>query len=446
MFIDSVVLILVLFAVLAWGANRPLLTALFSAGMLLAFACKLIANIWKGHIWLRRSTLFLPLLAFFLLVCLQLLSPVVDLNVSTFFLPHTVEPHTTRTYLLLISGFIALSLSVSNGFHTRRQISLAVIGIIGLGAFESLYGLVQRIGGFEYVWTVPTRGVGAQGTLMNHNHFAFLLNIAICAGAGLLYHQTKKYLEGRKLSLREILSAPDSFKLFWILLWIGLIGLGVLLSLSRAGIFAMFAALGFMSICIGFVEKRKYAAFALALAILAVVSLGVYAGVDAALQRYANLAERWQLEASRIQLWKDALPLIGKAPLFGMGLGTFQWTYPAYESLNPDVPAVYAHNDYLQLLIETGIAGIALMLWAYVICWKSAMRNLVAGDILARSSGLASAGALIVAAIQEITDYSLYIPGVAATLILLLCLNERIGRLQTETAGKTSITRSGTDS
>jgi O-antigen ligase len=117
--------------------------------------------------------------------------------------------------------------------------------------------------------------------------------------------------------------------------------------------------------------------------------------------------------------------MIKTHPWLGQGLGSFKWTFPAYETLAPDTPAVYAHNDYLQVLAELGLLGLILVIWMGVSCWRSAVRNLVAGDPLVRGIGLATLGALGATAVQEVTDYSLYTPGVAAMLVALVALNER---------------------
>lgn len=295
--------------------------------------------------------------------------------------------------------------------------------IAGLGVFEALYGFIQWIGVFQFAWIVPINAI--QGTLMNHNHFALLLNIGICAGIGVLYLKSTELLHGQTLNLRSFLSIPESPRLFWILIWIAFMGVGVIISVSRMGIFAMLASLGFMVLTTWLVERRKYAVFVVVSVLLAIATLGVYAGIDAAFERYAQLARTGQPEEGRVKLWKDAWPMIKKAPIFGSGLGSFQWTYPAYESLDPDLPAIYAHNDYLQVVAETGIVGLALLLWAFAACFKSAVRNFLSNDLLVRGVGLATIGVLVAAAIQEITDYSLYIPGVAAVFILFLGLNER---------------------
>jgi hypothetical protein len=58
------------------------------------------------------------------------------------------------------------------------------------------------------------------------------------------------------------------------------------------------------------------------------------------------------------------------------------------------------------------------------------MRNLKALDPLVRGMGLATLGALTATAIQDITDYSLFTPGIAAMLVGIVALNERVSRDQ----------------
>jgi O-antigen ligase len=265
---------------------------------------------------------------------------------------------------------------------------------------------------------------------MNHNHYSLLLNLCICTGVGFLYYQASELFRGERPNMRAILSKPESPRLFWMLLWIGFMGFGVISSLSRMGTFALLVALGLMFLILRLAEKRKYAAFLVFGVLLAVAGFGLYAGIDAPYERFADLARTGQLEASRIKLWSDAWPMVQKASLFGLGLGSFQWVFPAYESMDPDIPAMYAHNDYIQLVIEMGIFGLALVIWAFALCWKSAMRNLRSDDSLVRGIGLTTVGMLVATALQEITDFSLYIPGVAAVFVLLMGLNERASEPQ----------------
>ena len=53
----------------------------------------------------------------------------------------------------------------------------------------------------------------------------------------------------------------------------------------------------------------------------------------------------------------------GLPPLLGWGLGTFPTIYPSFRSFYTNLFVNQAHNDYAQLLVETGLLGFGLMLW-----------------------------------------------------------------------------------
>jgi O-antigen ligase len=429
---DLLIFGIVLFAVMARNANRPWSMALFSALSILMFAGTVLWDIWRGHLRLRLGWAFLSFLGFLVLVGVQYLRPYPDLDSPGSSSPYTVEPYATVLYLLFVLGCFLLGFCIVNGFHSRRLGSRMVIAVIALGVVEAVYGLIQWLGGYRYIWGTPIEDQFAHGTIPNHNHYALLLNLAISAGVGYLYKRAIELLRGQELTLRSILALPEAPKLVWILVWLAIMGLGVIASASRMGIFAMFFCLGSMVMAIRLAEGKKRTAGLVIFVIIAIIGLGFYAGIDAAFERYAELGQPGQFEAGRMSLWKDVWPMIWKTPWFGKGLGSFQWTSRAYETAVPDTPAVYAHNDYLQVIAETGIAGLSLVILAFAACWRTAKRNLLDRDPVIRCAGLAAIGALSAAAVQEITDYALYIPGTAALFVLLIGLNERARWLRKE--------------
>jgi O-antigen ligase len=57
-------------------------------------------------------------------------------------------------------------------------------------------------------------------------------------------------------------------------------------------------------------------------------------------------------------------------PLLGWGLGTFPTVYPSYRSFYTNLFINEAHNDYAQLLVETGVLGFSLMLWFLISLYR----------------------------------------------------------------------------
>jgi O-antigen ligase len=99
---------------------------------------------------------------------------------------------------------------------------------------------------------------------------------------------------------------------------------------------------------------------------------------------------------------------------FGSGLGSFRSVYALYEK--PDqvtqTYVVHAHNDYLEVALELGIAGIVLMLlflvWWGVAVWR-AWRTAEAGPFV-RAASIASAAVLI----HSLVDFPLRTAAIAA--------------------------------
>lgn len=61
---------------------------------------------------------------------------------------------------------------------------------------------------------------------------------------------------------------------------------------------------------------------------------------------------------------------------FGVVLGNFEIAYPAYQSSPSDLAVDYAHNDYPQAAAETGLAGVALIVCALALFFRTTFRNL----------------------------------------------------------------------
>ncbi|MBZ0167665.1 MAG: O-antigen ligase family protein, partial [Candidatus Omnitrophica bacterium] len=71
----------------------------------------------------------------------------------------------------------------------------------------------------------------------------------------------------------------------------------------------------------------------------------------------------------RIDVWKQTVDMIKEKPLFGYGVNTYMRKFHAYRYDRRNIPqykrhpATYAHNCYLQIAMETGLAGLAAFMW-----------------------------------------------------------------------------------
>lgn len=75
--------------------------------------------------------------------------------------------------------------------------------------------------------------------------------------------------------------------------------------------------------------------------------------------------------ALRLTFWKNTLAMVRDQPL-GVGLGNFELQYPRYHravevdwTFDEEHQLERAHNDHLQILAETGFAGLAAWIWIF---------------------------------------------------------------------------------
>jgi O-antigen ligase len=129
----------------------------------------------------------------------------------------------------------------------------------------------------------------------------------------------------------------------------------------------------------------------------------------------------------RIELWRAALQQWKTEPLFGTGSGTYLYYGRQFRSPVMQLDPVRAHNDYLDLLAEYGLAGAAGFLIFLALHLRSGWKNFkrlgprrVAVSARLLSNGMAlqigAIAAVSAYVVHSIFDFNLHIP---ANLLLL---------------------------
>lgn len=125
---------------------------------------------------------------------------------------------------------------------------------------------------------------------------------------------------------------------------------------------------------------------------------------------------------SRSEIFAITSHAAGDFMPFGSGFGSFRTVYQLYEK--PDQVTsdyvVHAHNDYAEVALELGLAGVVLilafLLWWAVAVWK-AWRTAEAGPF-ARAAAIASAAVLI----HSLVDFPLRTAAISACFGMCLAL------------------------
>jgi O-antigen ligase len=118
-----------------------------------------------------------------------------------------------------------------------------------------------------------------------------------------------------------------------------------------------------------------------------------------------------------LRLWRDY-------PLFGTGAGSYYGVFPRYRQA--DVGRSFynhAHDDYLELLSEYGLLGVApLGAVVGLALWSAARAQRLRHSGLMRGMGFASLMGIIALCIHASVEFNLQIPAYAATAMVTLAL------------------------
>jgi O-antigen ligase len=291
----------------------------------------------------------------------EILAPFTDIGVIFSHGFVSLIPHESlKSAVWLLPAAAVLLVMVRRPKTSGRWIAIALIGAMSVAV---LVGAMQRATGGQsalYFYHFTNRG-SAVGFFANANHMAILLLVTIPFQAALL---------------REAVEQTGSTKIAPIIviaasLAVTAVGVFVAGSLAGYGLLPPVAAASALIV----VGSRKARLRAAVLCLIAVVAgmafvLATTEG-QALLDRGSGMSE-----GSRDVIFSRTWAAIRDFWPVGTGLGTFAEVYPSYE--DPlTVTRTYinhAHNDYLELLLETGVAGLVVLVgflsWWVVRAWR----------------------------------------------------------------------------
>lgn len=284
----------------------------------------------------------------------------------------------------------------------RRRMAAILLAFVGLSV---LVGLIQfGTNGTALDFYNSSHRGSFLGFFANRNHHGLLIAIAAVHGIFLLKH----HIRDRRLALSIALLAT----LVFLIAAVG--------TLSRAGIgLTVLGCVAAIYQCFlrGRLPRIVVAGGGSALAIaIALVTLSPT--VQRAIDRFSSVAEN-----ERWTIWEHSFPLAVKYFPIGAGIGTYVESYAVVEKLENVTPFYYnrAHNDFLELVIETGLPGIALAILLIGIVLQRAVhfwRARGASGTLAPAASIA----LALVALHSTVDYPLRTEAIAVVAGYLLAV------------------------
>jgi O-antigen ligase len=326
-------------------------------------------------------------------------------------LPLSLAPPSTIWSLLALLPPAAMFLMVASlPNDERRRLAVPLLAVaslsIVLGAFQLLGGPESPLRPYAV-----TNNTSPVGFFANVNHEGTLLLCSLPFMAFLAGRAAGRRSRSKRSGGAVISVAVGLF-----------LTVGIAISGSSAG-YGLFIPTALASLLIyrravvGRIAWPWTAGMSLVLLIFTVVALrGPLSSEAFAGDLTDQPTSRRVLAATTVRAIEDSFPV-------GTGLGTFQTVYRRYE--NPDRVtrqyANHAHNDYVEFVLELGIAGLLLIL-AFIAWWAMALVRVWRSEVPGAGMARAASVAIGVVLLHSIVDYPLRTSAIAAVVAFACAL------------------------
>jgi O-antigen ligase len=317
-------------------------------------------------------------------------------------------PYQTKLELLKLGAYFALAFLAVESFQSEGERKKIAWFAMLLAFCVSLFGVVQFLtwnGKIYWFWAVPNSGTSF-GPFVDRDHFAGFVELA------------------SPFAFAMVIAGAVPQDAVWLATFLGILPAGALvLSASRGGLLSFSCEL----VLLGVLSWRRNAArSALRRAAVLILLSGVIAawlGLGGVSRRFRELAVTGISQDRRTILLEDTWRIFREHRWVGTGLGTLQFVYPRYESRYDGATVDHAHNDYLELLAEMGVAGgicgalfIVVLFGQGLSHWRRAPSRV---GVAFYSGALSACGGFL---IHSFVDFNLHIPANALLFFLIAFL------------------------
>jgi O-antigen ligase len=414
-FIRIGVCALIVFGVLSHGAVEDWARAILEIGAAVLFLVWAIRSYITQEHQLVVSPLLLPLVAFLLLALAQWL------------LRGTASSYDTRMELQLVLADILLLFLAAQAFRTLEDWRSFIWFVMSFGFFVSLFGILQHLtfNGKLYWFREMRFGGIPFGPYVNRNHFAGFVELVI------------------PISLVPLVLGKVRRERWFLVSLFAVVPIGALvLCASRGGIVSFAVEIGVLIVWLLLRRTGGKHLLSGGVVLLLAFLLVSWLGVQQLVERFSSLQSLEATSGKRASMRADTWRIFLDHPWTGTGLGTLQQVFPAYETLYDGKIVNHSHNDYLEGLAETGIAGGLCCLWFLGVLLLDSLRRLSqAVGAFTSTVQLAALIACLGFLTHSLVDFNLHIPGNALLFFLMANLATTEIRQPASPIPKSGITR-----
>ena len=336
---------------LAFGAVEPWAIWILSLGAAFLFLLWTWQQVASGYFRVTANRLLAPMLMFGAIMSVQ-----VVFRLSAY-------PQATESGALLYCVYAVFAFIASQLLRRTAQVKVLAWLITAYGFAVAVFGIIQSLSSTDKLYWIRTPELGGwiYGSYVSHNHYAGLMEmlfpVALVIALNRAVHRNWRWVP----AFAAVLMASTIF-----------------LSGSRGGMIAFLAQMLILGTVLAW-DKDRRSTWMVFFVLLIIAALISWVGGQALANRISSIRAKTHSDVEadvRLQIDSDGLRMFARKPLLGWGLGTFPVVYPQFRSFYSDKFTNHAHNDHLQLLIETGLLGYAAALWFMFTLYRAALKKL----------------------------------------------------------------------
>lgn len=382
-------------AVLAFGAVQSWAILGLQAGAVALLLLWAIQQLFDEHLRVIHNALFGPMAAFALLVAAQIAGG------------WSAYPFATYTEFMKMVAYGILFFVTVQCMRDRKDCKRFLGVVVVFAFFLAVFAIVQDLtwNGKIYWVQVLRHGGNPYGPYVNRNHYAGAMEM---------------------LASFPLVLAASRFVAPWLRMLIAFVTALTAASIFLCGSRGGMIAFSLQALLLGaWLLRRRRRAWPFLAVLLLVAALVAWLGADKFVDRLETLRNPLGDNGSGIrpQIVRDGLRMFAERPVLGWGLGVFPIAYGRYRSFYSNLYVNEAHNDYLQLLVETGVLGFAAMVFFIVLLYRVALGQLWrARESLPYATKLASLLGCTGILVHSFSDFNLHIPANAALFYVLAAI------------------------
>ena len=385
-----------------------------------------IAETWKaGGILVNTSALQIPLIGLVLIGLVQLLplgggsGELLGIPVSHAL---SLDPYATRFFVVRLVVYLVFFAACLAFINNETRLKKVVYTVIIFGSVMAFYGILQRLANPDGIYGVRATPQSIPfGPFVNQHHFAAFMQMTGGLTLGLLF--------GKKAEKEKIVLLATAFVIM---------GVAAVLTSSRGGLLGFVAMSAFVTI-LNFLSGRwksesrtdavstgsiqRNVALAAAGVALIVIIFGVVlflGGNDALLRGIGVTNADADLTTGRSHFWPVAVSIFLEHPIIGAGFDAFGVAFTKHDSWNGLLRVEQAHNEYLQTLADSGVAGFICIAGFIYFLFRKGLAVIVSTAGLRHEAAIGALAGCFGIVVHSFFDFPLRTPS-NAFFFLLLC-------------------------